>query len=569
MHTSSIPARLRLNGMRRRLARHAAVFTAGALLAAGSLAFAAPAQASPVSVQHGGMTFTADDTSGPEGGATVTAYTGPGAEVIVPSEITIGARVYPVTAIGEQAFWSKNLTSVTLPTGLVSIGDLAFPGNNLTEIVIPNSVTTIGKSAFSANKLTSVTLSSNLREIDDTAFSHNLIAHIDFPALLTRIGEQAFSENRLTSVELPNSLITLDKLAFEINNVTSVSLGNSLEFIGMGAFSWNAVTSVVIPASVRTIDGFVFGKNSELFRTPQDLTHIHPDSIRAVDSTLRSVTFLGAAPTTVTGTHDTENDPPRINGHFESWGSFGTGHALMVNYPVAFETGDESTGFATGAWQGYASQAFATVSFDLNGHGDAIAEQAVTVGTATAKPTAPAAAGYTFTGWYTDKAATKQFGFSSTITADTVLYAGWKAADPTAPADTATVSFNLNGHGAAIAEQTVVIGAAATKPAAPLAAGYTFTGWYSDKAATKHFDFSSTITADTVLYAGWSRNATTLPTPGTSTPTPAPTSVPSTPTADAALASTGSSDPSGVVTIALALLLLGAGLMAVRRRRRV
>lgn len=65
-----------------------------------------------------------------------------------------------------------------------------------------------------------------------------------------------------------------------------------------------------------------------------------------------------------------------------------------------------------------------------------------------------------------------------------------------------TVSFNVDG-GIAVAPQTIADGGKVTTPAAPTKAGYTFGGWYTSNAYTTVFDFNSTITANTVVYAKW------------------------------------------------------------------
>ena len=65
-----------------------------------------------------------------------------------------------------------------------------------------------------------------------------------------------------------------------------------------------------------------------------------------------------------------------------------------------------------------------------------------------------------------------------------------------------TVSFDVDG-GSAVASQTIADGEKVTTPAAPTKAGYTFGGWYTSNAYTTVFDFNSTITANTVVYAKW------------------------------------------------------------------
>lgn len=77
---------------------------------------------------------------------TITGYEGNATEIVIPSEIE-GKKV---TSIGDYAFeYCENLTSVTIPYGVVSIGDAAFSAcENLSDITIPTSVTSIGDYAF-------------------------------------------------------------------------------------------------------------------------------------------------------------------------------------------------------------------------------------------------------------------------------------------------------------------------------------------------------------------------------------------------------------------------------------
>lgn len=65
-----------------------------------------------------------------------------------------------------------------------------------------------------------------------------------------------------------------------------------------------------------------------------------------------------------------------------------------------------------------------------------------------------------------------------------------------------TVSFDTLGHGT-VQSQSVALDDSATKPNAPTDTGYTFTGWYTDKACTTLYDFDIPVTSDITLYAGW------------------------------------------------------------------
>ena len=71
------------------------------------------------------------------------------------------------------------------------------------------------------------------------------------------------------------------------------------------------------------------------------------------------------------------------------------------------------------------------------------------------------------------------------------------------------VSFNMNGHGTAPANQTIDYGSKVTKPSDPTASGYTFGGWYKEAACTNAWNFSTdVVTGATTLWAKWTLSDT-------------------------------------------------------------
>lgn len=72
-----------------------------------------------------------------------------------------------------------------------------------------------------------------------------------------------------------------------------------------------------------------------------------------------------------------------------------------------------------------------TVTFESNG-GSKVSSREVYKNDAVSEPTAPTKAGYDFGGWYTDKALTEKYDFSTKVRSNFKLYAKWTAQDNTA-----------------------------------------------------------------------------------------------------------------------------------------
>lgn len=82
-----------------------------------------------------------------------------------------------------------------------------------------------------------------------------------------------------------------------------------------------------------------------------------------------------------------------------------------------------------------------TVTFQTNG-GSYVAPQTLKANETVTKPAAdPSRTGYTFTGWYADSACTTAYTFGRTVSADTTIYAGWRA-------HTYTIVFDKNDRDA-------------------------------------------------------------------------------------------------------------------------
>ena len=201
----------------------------------------------------------------------------------------------------------------------------------------------------------------------------------------------------------------------------------------------------------------------------------------------------------------------RYNSHVSSYGITVTKHTVtfkdwngtVLKTQSVYHTGAATapanptrTGYTFTGWD----KAFTNVTADLvvtaqysintytvtfkDWNGTVLKTQQVQYGGAATAPANPTRTGYTFTGW--DKA-------FNNVTADLVVTAQYSI-------NTYTVTFK-DWNGTVLKTQQVQYGGAATAPANPTRAGYTFTGW--DKAFTN-------VTANLVVTAQYSINTYTV-----------------------------------------------------------
>ena len=119
----------------------------------------------PWGVEQAAFNYTIEN-----GTVTITGYTGPGGEVVIPETI----EGLPVTGIGRFAFHGRTtLTGVTIPASITSIGGSAFRDcTSLTGIIIPESVAAIGDNAFAGcTSLTGFTIPDSVIQLGIGTFA--------------------------------------------------------------------------------------------------------------------------------------------------------------------------------------------------------------------------------------------------------------------------------------------------------------------------------------------------------------------------------------------------------------
>ena len=97
-------------------------------------------------------------------------------DVVIPNEIYLNGKAYPITSIGDSAFKNnKTIRTVTIPGNVTTIGNSAFEGcSKLTKVSLaPKGLVTIGNKAFKdCVNLTSFTCPSTLQSIGVSAFEN-------------------------------------------------------------------------------------------------------------------------------------------------------------------------------------------------------------------------------------------------------------------------------------------------------------------------------------------------------------------------------------------------------------
>lgn len=160
----------------------------------------------------------------------------------IKAEITVGGTAVSITQIAPNAFENcSTLTSVTIPSGITIIGNHAFASSGLSSVTIPGTVSTINPHTFEAcTNLNEVTLSENVTSIGEDAFNGcSDLEKIHFPKTVTGIDSRAFAGcTKLKSVALPEGYSPIKTGTFSnCANLTSVYIPGNVRAIEVNAFS--------------------------------------------------------------------------------------------------------------------------------------------------------------------------------------------------------------------------------------------------------------------------------------------------------------------------------------------
>ncbi len=344
----------------------------------------------------------------------------------------------------------------TLET-LTTIGPRSFSGTNLQTIYIPEGVTSIGEYAFSGcATLQSVNLPESLKMIGRNAFENTQINRLVLPASVESIGRSAFTYSDSSNV---NSM------------VVEIPFDSKLNYVGSKAMK--AKGPIFIPAGLSIYDG-----NRALFGT--EITDVylgrHYDNMGSMFdgcSGLRFYLPLGE-----------EKSFTSINGELAGYYVIIGGVLSICDAKLSVNDGEvyfvSSVGKITPQWS-VEGQSF-TLTSEI---GYSACDLVLT------------------------------YGNGSVITANGEIYTLPDAkiihVDERTFTITHKVSFDTNGgekiNSLIIGDGRSILTSSLTVPYKDMSKHI---GWYSDKECTQPYTFSTPVTKDIVLYAGWASRAPML-----------------------------------------------------------
>ena len=206
-------------------------------------------------------------------------YTTPTGALVIPDSIEHNGVSYPVTAIGDNAFYGCiNITSVIIGDNVTSIGGSAFYNcRNMIYTNFGGSVTTIGSNAFAlCRSLSSIDIPNSVTSIENYTFSDCYgLDSVNIGSSVTSIGNKAFWNcTTMTYIYIPDAVTSIDNDAFyNCPGLTHVVIGSGLSYIGGGAFYMcNNLQEMYIDNPIPPTLG---GNNVFSFHVNPDTTYLH------------------------------------------------------------------------------------------------------------------------------------------------------------------------------------------------------------------------------------------------------------------------------------------------------
>ena len=313
-----------------------------------------------------------------------------------------------------------------------------------------------------------------LRQLETLRLADNEISAIRRIGPLHSLKSLDLSHNLITRVEGLKTLKNLQELNLSHNRIVDVSTADlkALEHLGEGDADNLGADAGLGSQKINDRTVLINGSREFTMRIP------------TIDGTPVTIDpFRGGKIPEAAGDYTLGDKEIRLHADKPGW-YVDTGDGLQV------PTGGKPLSYSSAVSAPFLRTA---VTIDPKGGGD-VEKIPAAIGVPLIEPAKPFKLGHDFTGWI--EADGGPADFSKPVTGSTTISAHWKPSF----VDEYTVSFDADG-GSFTAPVLVQDGDRAEKPKDPTRKGRIFLGWTTTDG--KEFDFTTPITKDTALIAGW------------------------------------------------------------------
>ena len=183
-------------------------FAAAVALITAAVPFSASAESEVKTSAVNGAVYSYTGWDSPEMTITITGVSGVSGSLTIPDSID----GYMVTAIGNKAFYGRDISSVVIPDTVTGIGDGAFKGcMELKKVTIPDSVKYIGDEAFmGCISLQEAEIGSSVKDIPNSCFyACSDLENVVLPSELESIGSEAFFSCPYAKMTIPSTVTSI------------------------------------------------------------------------------------------------------------------------------------------------------------------------------------------------------------------------------------------------------------------------------------------------------------------------------------------------------------------------
>ena len=336
-------------------------------------------------------------------------------------------------------------------------------------------------------KIETVVVNDGITKIGDHAFDfYNNIERVTLPNTVTEIGAYAFNDSDLKTIVMSENIDRIGEYAFAWTDLEKIYVPRGISYVGSGAFYCTDTTIY--------FDGSLNEWNAKL---EEEYDEYYDDyyivfSVYDINYNLKGGKNNNANPRTYVP-EDAEiilQAPTKKGYTFGGW--YDENNKKIVKIP----RGSKHNYMLTAKW----SKDTYTITYKLNGGTNNSKNKATyTVLSSTITLKNPTKKGYTFAGWFTDKAMTrKATPIEKGSTGNRTFYAKWIK-------NKYTITYNLNGgKNKSDNPKTYTVSSKTIKLKTPTKKGYKFEGWYSNEKMTKKVtEIAKGSTGNVTLYAKW------------------------------------------------------------------